>query len=296
MNRAVSLVIILLGLINVLCADVPDVVLHEKCLYPTVKVVLKNDNNIGGSGVIVRSSHIGNGVYSNIVLTSAHVISDRVAVYSPEYKDWSILDKYTSYDAETIVGSTRYDIAAIIFETTKQMPVASIDFDSRIYIGSRVFKIGYGGLDDARLDRGEITSVQFSKDTFKNSIRLNANTTFGDSGGPVFLESTHKIIAITKGIKLYRGFPLDAHVFASPISWIRLLSKEHCNAYDFIFDETKNIPYTTSEYKAINEKAINDAKISETKKKISELQKQIDELNKQLNDSDIQEIAPPVPE
>ncbi len=59
----------------------PDKTLHNKCIYPTVKVEIAVEradgqligSRITGSGVIVRSKKIGE-TYCNVMLTCNHVV------------------------------------------------------------------------------------------------------------------------------------------------------------------------------------------------------------------------------
>lgn len=233
-------------LISSLSADEPNKTLHEKCLYPTVKLVIPSYHGGGcGTGIIVRSFKQSDGTYSNVVLTAAHILKGPVDVYVPQFENWSTVTGFVEYKCILFAYSKKYDLAVIVFDTPKEMPVAELDFDSKYYIGTKIFKLGYGLTDECRLDEGEITSVKTSDPKgFENHLRLNAHTIFGDSGGPVFLSSNYKVIGINKAI---RHLSKDSSsqlllnfAYASPLSWLKTWNTESDNAFSFAFD--KNIP------------------------------------------------------
>jgi len=234
-----SCVVGLCLLISSTMADMPDVELHTKCLYPVVKILLSDGG--GGSGVIVRSFKVKEGEYTNIVITAGHILTQDIEVLVPKYENWSVLKEYVKYPCGIVTASNKYDLGIVAFYSKEPMYTANIDFTAKYYIGSKIIKMGYGVLDEARLDSGEITSVKFaSKDLFKDCIRMNNPTTLGDSGGPCYLQSSNKLIAINRGMRTYNGQGLPHHAFATPITFLQEWNKEQGNTLNYTFDT--NIP------------------------------------------------------
>ena len=181
----------------------PDKKLHAKCLYPTVMIQAKNLSG-SGSGFIVKSKKISENLYHNVVITCGHVVRSggEFIVKVPIYKDWSNLVGYKKYSSSVYIYSIEKDIAVVLFATKEKMPIVELDFDSKLYIGTDVFRIGYGLGDQSRIDYGKITSTKITvAKLFRNVIRLSIFTVPGDSGGPVF--HNYKVIALVQGIRAY---------------------------------------------------------------------------------------------
>ena len=225
-------VVIALCLNTALFSEEPDKNLHNKCLYPTVLIhtgVIAGDafiNQGSGSGVIISSvpaSSIFSDKFINVVLTCNHVavnqslgtienkfgarfVPDTFAkVGVSEYENWSKFKEYTWFDAKLYGAYEDHDLAILIFISDNQMPVADINFNPEIYIGSHVIKVGCGLGDQPRVEFGRVTSLNPSQehDRTKGTNRLSVMSLPGDSGGPVFHEN--KVIGIVSMIRIAQG-------------------------------------------------------------------------------------------
>jgi len=239
---------------SVVFSDEPDKKLHEKCIYPTVKLEVSLEHGSGcGSGTIVRSVSMGN-IFNNVVITAAHNLSNGpVIICVPKFKNWSTVIGYDKFPCAVFNYSKKYDLAILLFESPTIMPTAEFDFDSKFFIGSQIFKLGYGVTDECRLDRGEITSVSTAEPVgFLGHLRLNAHTIFGDSGGPLFLTSSHKIIGVNKAIRGFQNQFLTQFAYAVPISFLKTWNSESQNSLTFVFDSSIPIPFTVAELQKRN--------------------------------------------
>lgn len=230
---------------SVTLGDEPDIKFHQQCLYPTVRI----GSMLGsayGSGVIVRSE-AHKGQFINIVITATHVAVSAVRegpmiVSVPIYEDWSQHKGYNNFPATPLAGSVEHDLSILTFTSAQKMPVAELDLQSKVYIGTKVFKIGYGVGDDGRVDYGEITAANFNIPGHSNVYRVNATTAFGDSGGPLFLKESYKVKGITRAIRTQNGKELYSHVIVTPLTILQDWNKELGNKLQFIFDHKTPIP------------------------------------------------------
>lgn len=238
------------------CAAEPDQTLHEKCLYPTIQLIMKKSNGENcGTGVIVRSiKRDGSDVYSNVVLTATHNLTAPPMLRVPKFKDKNVskVTSYDEFDCAVFESSEKFDMAIILFESPEQMPVAELDFAAEFFIGSKIFKFGYGLKDESRLDRGEITSI--STDTppgFEGRLRFNAYTVFGDSGGPLFSDD-YKLIGINTSIRIWQSKPFFDFGYAMPIATLKIWNTElQDNKIAFVYDNSA-IPLSVLELKKKN--------------------------------------------
>lgn len=233
-----------------LFSGVPDKKLHEKCLYPTVHIHIP-DSEIGGTGVIVKSVKKGNEWY-NAVITATHVldtdINHTVYVKVPIYENWSTFVKYEKYVSIRYMGSTADDIAILLFISDKQMPVAELQFNSKLYIGNDVKRIGCGLFESPRLDYGKITSTYQKFPALPKSnglIRCSIYSLPGDSGGPVFEEN--KVVGIMnavrgKRIKPTLVMPYGGISYFTPVDKLKKFNEIVNNSVDFLWDEEAPMP------------------------------------------------------
>lgn len=219
----------------------PDKKLHRKCLYPTVKLT-SDEHDCGGTGFIVRSTKVGKH-YRNVVITATHLLDRGLKVFVPRYKNWSTLDGYDDYPIELFAYSKDDDIAIVLFESERPMPVAELDFDSKYYIGTDVLRVGFGHLDDARLDNGRVTQpVTVDPSRFRGMIRTNVHTTFGDSGSALFLEENYKVIGLCHGLRMVDGDVLHTHSYYVPITRLKTMNAKANNALRFVYTRSERMP------------------------------------------------------
>jgi hypothetical protein len=228
-------------------ANEPDKKLHHKCLYPTVKIT-NTDGDSGGSGVIVRSSKVGN-EWHNILITASHAVEcnacepENLWVHVPVYEEWSTVKEYKKYRLGCYAHNKDLDISIGMFISDEKMPTAELCFDAKLYMNTEVFHVGYGLLDDARIDYGQITSPKAtSPPFFKGFIRTNAYTFMGDSGGPLFLKGNYKLIGICHGIRTYRHMLLPNISYYSPITGLKTWDAEQNNAFESVYNEKVAMP------------------------------------------------------
>lgn len=226
-------------------SDEPDKTLHNKCIYPTVMI---SSDRGGGSGTIVRSEKVGD-EYHNVVLSCAHILQagDNFTVRVPKYKDWSRLDGYDAYPIRPYRVSVSKDLSIMMFKSEKKMPVADLDFDCKLFIGSEIYRTGFGVGDEMRLDFGKITSLNGKigeGGPISETYRMNVYTVPGDSGGPVFHK--HKVIAITQAIRsVRRGFgehPCFGISYSIPLSRFKKWDGELNNVLAFVYQPDKALP------------------------------------------------------
>ena len=235
----VSFIIFFSFLLPNCLGDAPDEDLHLKCLYPTVNIIAK-DNSVTGSGVIVKSVKMNENEYFNILLTAAHVVRgyEQYTVNVFEYEDWSNLNKTKSYSLVFYAKDPYRDMAIGAFITSEKMPVASIDMQSKFYIGNEILHVGCGAADAPRIDYGKITSIFKNINDKKFSrFRTSVHTVPGDSGGPLF-SNKYKLIGIAESLRVWSNIPLFNVSFYTPITYLRDWSNEENGAFDFVWKES----------------------------------------------------------
>jgi S1-C subfamily serine protease len=221
----------------------PDETLHQKCLYPTVRVH-ESGTHAGGTGIIVRSEKVGD-EYHNVAISCSHVIegcTDNAEVDVFIYEDWSKIVDVVTYKCKVYHHHEDKDLAILLFTSEKQLPVGEFNMEETLYIGTDIIKIGCGLGDEPRLDFGKITSIQAQISITKGQklYRTNAMTIYGDSGGPVFYKN--RVIGFTQAIRVMRGFPVFHMGFVIPASRIKTFDEEANNTLGFIYKTRKQLP------------------------------------------------------
>ncbi len=246
-KKMLKYIIIYFLLISQSFGDEPDKDLHNKCLYPTVLLAPK-EQNMAGTGVIVRSDKISDTEYHNVVLTNAHVFNYIFAnykVYHGSYKDWSKFEGYVEYRCHKYYVDKSKDVAVAFFKSETPVPVAEMDFDSKLYIGSKVLRVGCGMKEQFRIDEGKITSVNLNlNEHFCDVYRTSVPCVTGDSGGPIY--HNNKVVGIIFSIRSALGtrtmLPIYHMSYAIPLKYFKESSEKHDNKIDFVFDFKKEIP------------------------------------------------------
>lgn len=225
--------------------DTPDIKLHNKCLYPTVMVTLEGRES-GGTGVIVRSTRVGN-EWQNVFITAGHVVNQpgEFNVNFYEYKDYSTIKSTLVLPCSLYAVDMERDLAIGIFISDKEMPTAEINFDSKIYIGNDVFRIGCGLGDEPRLDVGKVSSVKTELGEHTNLIRTTIYTLPGDSGSALY--SDYKIIGIMIMIRAREigggvRQMLPGMSYAVPVQNIQTWNSENNSAFSFAWNHKEVIP------------------------------------------------------
>jgi S1-C subfamily serine protease len=239
----------------------PDKKLHEKSLYPTVKISYakskcdceeckKTPGKAVASGFIVRSEQTKNTTlgerFVNTVITAAHNVENvvtAISVHHGIYDNWSTLTGFESYEATVYAVNKHMDLAILAFVTDKRLPCADVDMDSQPFFGTDVFKIGYGLGDDIRIDYGNITSVHTKQpEKLKGFLRSNCYTIFGDSGGPLFFRDGYKVMGVTSSIRGSDTLFLNNQSYFTPISWLKKWDDETEGLVSFIYKKDEKPP------------------------------------------------------
>jgi len=216
------------------CIASPNEKLHKECLYPTVMIQTSTGC---GTGFVVRSEKVGK-EYRNVILTCEHVVRDIKfpKVILPLYENWSSLVGVKTYESIIYFEDEDKDIAILLCLSKEKMPIAKLDFKSKLYIGSDILKIGCGLGDEPRIDFGQITSL---KSLFcpKGTFRANIYIIPGDSGGPVFFN--YKVIGLSKAVRtLPKGQLLPKFSYVVPISRIKTCG-DSCK---FVYNKICDLP------------------------------------------------------
>lgn len=219
----------------------PDKLLHEKCIYPTVMLVNDTENS-GASGFIVKSTKINDKFY-NTVITASHALENKFSKIKVCNYLKSTIVNYDIYNSVSYANNSTYDIGICFFISDKLMPCAELSLTDSFYIGTKIFHVGYGFLDDSRCDFGTITQpFSFQPEVFKGSIRTNAHTVVGDSGGPLFLKSNYKVIGICKAIRQFQMMSVSGQSYYVNIDNLRIWNNEINNNLDFIYKLEAKLP------------------------------------------------------
>ncbi len=221
-------------------ADEPDKVLHQKCLYPTIR--LERESGGGGTAVVVRSEKVGD-KYHNVAISCAHVGNNNGPhiVKIPVYENWSELDRWEVYRAKVYAFDADRDLSIVLFESNSKLAVADLGFDEKLYIGSPVLKFGCGQGPEPRLDEGKITSL--NKMT-SGRYRTNIYVVSGDSGCPVY--HNHKVIGIAVSIRMmnFHGNPTPLWNISNvvPITLLKTWDEEVNNVLGFVYKTKRRLP------------------------------------------------------
>jgi len=211
--------------------------LHEKILYPVVRVRARN---VGGSGTIIYSDLVPDSEdeYETYVLTCHHVVDDLIALDKEywdevlktkrpkevvsqaqvevfDYKYISEVDSSKAYRADVVAYSNHKggkDLAILKLDTPKQMPYVARVFsgDTReILCLEEMFVSGCSLLHDPFASRGEITCVNEDIDNHRY-LMANAPAVFGNSGGACFRGYDLTLLGVTARVTVKQlGFSVD---------------------------------------------------------------------------------------
>ena len=124
------------------------------------------------------------------------------------------------------------------------MPIAELDFDPKLFIGSEVYRIGCGLGDDPRLDYGKLTYYKKKLEILRTSVM----TVPGDSGSPLFYN--YKVIGIVISIRSYQNFPIFNISYAIPLCRFKNWSKKDGDTLDYMWSnkELPKLPFIYLEF------------------------------------------------
>lgn len=219
-----------------------DVPLHTKCIYPTVAVLDSGAKSVA-SGFIVRSEKVGN-VFRNVVITAQHAVDEGgpFVVRVVKYVNLGEQDSAKEYKSHVYAINQKHDLAICLFESEFAMPTVDLDFAFKKHIGSKVHHVGFGLMDDARVDHGIITQTKtVNPEIFEGTIRTNAYAISGDSGGPLFHEG-NKVIGVCQGIRIHNNQLLTHQSYFTDISMLKKWKEKADNELGFVYTPEVKIP------------------------------------------------------
>lgn len=217
--------------------------LYISCLHPTVCIVdMKNET--GGSGFIVRSTKYGN-KYRNSLITAEHTVESNGPFFVKifKYKAQAEIESDKTYPLFMYALEPKNDMAIGVFESDEKMPTVKINFDHKTFMGSNIFHIGFGMMDDARIDYGQITQIKtLNPSIFKGLIRTNAYSMIGDSGGPLFQNDDLKVIGICRAIRKHKDQLMNHQSYFTDIKMLKNWNDELDNGLEPIYTEKRDLP------------------------------------------------------
>lgn len=219
-----------------------DVQLHTKCIHPTVAVLDAGAKSVA-SGFIVRSEKVGD-QFRNVLVTAQHAVDEGgpYVVRVVKYANLGEQEIAKEYKAQVYATNQKHDLAICLFESDDQLPTVDMDFGFRKYIGSKVHHVGFGLMDDARVDQGIITQTKtVHPEIFEGTIRTNAYAISGDSGGPLFNEN-NKVIGVCQGIRIHNNQLLTHQSYFTDISMLKKWKEKADNELGFVYTPEVKIP------------------------------------------------------
>lgn len=155
-----------------------------------VTVQVNDSRNNGGSGVLIDQQPQAVG-YRYQVLTANHVVRGEDLSFQIQSTTGQSFPVTEVQPLQT--GETDLDLAIVTFSASQELPVAQLGDSSVITVGSSVYVVGYPALPgqtgagrNLEFSPGVITSRLTNPQTGGYSLRYNAVTRGGMSGGPVF--------------------------------------------------------------------------------------------------------------
>lgn len=219
--------------------DVTNIALHEKALYPTIRVRTEKGQ---GSGTILycgdrtEPDEDGELGFSTYALTNHHVVAsairvektfdplagkyvtrdyrERVQVEVFDYKNRSTITARTTAEAEIMAYHEKRDLALLRLVTNQRFPyVASLlpaDEARTVHMFDKLFLIGCGLGQPPFPTDGMLTGKDVQIDHY-GYWQTSAPSIFGNSGGAVFLARTLQLMGVPSRISTNGGmFSRDA--------------------------------------------------------------------------------------
>ena len=248
--------------------DATNVALHERALYPTIRV---RTGKATGSGTILYSQERaepdddGEEGFSTYALTNHHVISDairvekdfdpvqgkmvtrdyrdRVQVEIMAYKNRSTITARTTAEAEIMAYNEKRDLALLRLVTNQKFNHVAelLPFDQArtVHIFDKLYVVGCGLGQPPFPTSGMLTGEDVQID-YHSYWQTSAPSIFGNSGGAVFLGRTLQLMGVPSRISVSGNmFARDAitHIgyFCPPTEIHRFLTTQ---GFNFLVDPT----------------------------------------------------------
>jgi S1-C subfamily serine protease len=248
--------------------DATSQALHERTLYPTIRV---RSSNAMGSGTIIycgdreEADEDGEFGHSTYALTNHHVVESAITVekyFDPQegknitrdyrdfvqveafdYKNWSTITGRVTAEVEIVAYLAKRDLALLRFRTNRKFEytahILPADDAKKIRIYDKLFLVGCGMGQPPFPTSGMLTGKDVQIDNYPY-WQTEAPSIFGNSGGAVFRGATLEFIGVPSRISVSGGmFTRDAitHIgyFCPPAEIHKFL---HEQGYHFIVDDT----------------------------------------------------------
>lgn len=157
-----------------------------------------------------RAGIIGNGSgflvsADGYILTNRHVVNEKNRLFRVRFDDG------TEKNADVVAIDTQYDIALIKIKSESRLPYLKIAEAPRPNPGAQCMVLGYpvANLLDFKMQvtSGEITSSDEGSDY---EVTLTANTTHGNSGGPIVDRDGNVVGVLSAGMSAYSATYIKA--------------------------------------------------------------------------------------
>lgn len=248
----------------------PYLELHEKFLYPLVRVVSQGAEKVAaGSGIVVYSKpRKGEDKYETFVLTNHHVIKPLIQVEENwdtsvgrdikretraealieffGYEDTSWITDAMAKRANVVAWDENKDLALVQLKATMQVEhTASIikpdDIRKKLRIFSPVYCVGCGLGAPPLVTEGHIGGFDVMIDNYPYMLST-APGIFGNSGGAVMLQETAEVIGVTARMPViflgFGGSPITHMMFSvSPTTVYQFLEEQ---IYDFVVNPKRS--------------------------------------------------------
>lgn len=242
MKKILSIIMFFLLVVSAYSQEINKLVI-EKCLYPTI-MIMDKENQSGGTGFLMRSTKVGE-KFRNSVLTAEHIVQSNGPFFVKilKYKNLSEVESETIYPLYIYALNEKHDFAIGVFESKEKLQTLDLDFEHKISMGSSIFHVGFGMMDDARIDFGHITQTKtYYPEALRGLIRTNAYCMVGDSGGPLLLTNNLKAIGVCRVIRKHKEQLMNHQSYFTDIKMLQEWDKELNNGLEPLYTEKRNMP------------------------------------------------------
>lgn len=229
---------------------------HEKCIYPVVRV------NDGGSGTIIYSKLNEDGKYSTYLLTNHHVIQGAITVtekwdsdlqkdIKKEKRKIIYVEIFQYSNLSTPIGTLKVEAEILAYSADEDLAIVKLRMETKaryvaemmdkggmkkIYCGDETIAVGCSLGFPPIMTHGNLTRKNFQIDSLPYHMST-AQIIFGNSGGAMFT-GDGKWIGIPSLVPVY-GWSIAASHMGLFITLDRVhewLGKEH---FEFLYDGNK---------------------------------------------------------
>jgi S1-C subfamily serine protease len=240
-------------------------VIHEKCIYPVVRV---RTDKAGGSGTIIYSK-LREGAeeeeYQTFILTNHHVIEEAIVTkedwdsvlkknirkeflspVSVEIFDYirSEVNSANSHSADIIAYDKAHDLAILKLDSPKKSEYVAELVDRKdvknLYLAMDLCCVGCSLLHVPLISMGKLTSL---KEIIENKLYVLSSTDgyLGNSGGALYIQDSHRLIGVPSRVQAKQlGFGVDL------ITWL-MFSSHPKRIYEFLDEQEMMFLYDNTD-------------------------------------------------